>query len=161
MTPLVRFGLAWMAGIALARWFNPPWFVVALATLPVMGAFLLYRQNVRTRSGAILILSLLAGVLHLQFSQPAIAEDHVAFYNDSARVKVTGVVVDEPDIRDFHINLRLRTESIQINGSSRPIDGLVLVRAPRYPERFYGDRLTVSGQLETPPVFEDFSYKNN
>jgi competence protein ComEC len=35
-----------------------------------------------------------------------------------------------------------------------------LVRAPRYPELLYGDRLRVRGQLETPPVFDSFSYRD-
>ena len=38
--------------------------------------------------------------------------------------------------------------------------GLVLVRAPRYPARAYGERLAVAGDLETPPLFEDFSYRD-
>jgi competence protein ComEC len=33
------------------------------------------------------------------------------------------------------------------------------VRAPRYPAYTYGDELEVEGKLETPPVFEDFSYR--
>jgi hypothetical protein len=33
MTPLIRFGLAWIAGIALARWLYPPWFIIILVAL--------------------------------------------------------------------------------------------------------------------------------
>jgi hypothetical protein len=40
-----------------------------------------------------------------------------------------------------------------------PVKGLVLVKADRFPERSYGDRVQVTGPLETPPVLEDFSYK--
>jgi hypothetical protein len=40
------------------------------------------------------------------------------------------------------------------------VRGLVLVQAPRYPTHAYGERLAVIGELETPPVFEDFSYKD-
>jgi hypothetical protein len=43
---------------------------------------------------------------------------------------------------------------------TRPVTGLVLVQASRYPAHAYGERLVVSGELETPPVFEDFSYKD-
>ena len=69
-------------------------------------------------------------------------------------------MADEPDIRDYYINLRLRSESIEVGDTPQPVNGLVLVRAPRYPEYAYGDRLTVSGQLETPPVFDTFSYRD-
>jgi hypothetical protein len=40
------------------------------------------------------------------------------------------------------------------------VRGLTLVRVPRYPARAYGERLAVTGELETPPVFEGFSYKD-
>ena len=36
---------------------------------------------------------------------------------------------------------------------------MALVRADRYPQRCYGDRVLVEGLLETPPVFEEFSYR--
>jgi hypothetical protein len=86
-------------------------------------------------------------------------ENHVTFYNDEPDpVRLTGRVVDEPDVRDTYINLRLRAESLQHGNTTRPVEGLVLVRAPRYPERFFGDHLSVTGKLETPPIFEDFSY---
>jgi competence protein ComEC len=35
----------------------------------------------------------------------------------------------------------------------------VLVRAPHYPQYDYGDELAIEGLLETPPVLEDFSYR--
>jgi hypothetical protein len=37
---------------------------------------------------------------------------------------------------------------------------MVLVRATRCPARIYGERLGVTGELETPPIFEGFSYKD-
>jgi competence protein ComEC len=63
-------------------------------------------------------------------------------------------------VRDQQINLRLRVESIRQGETDLPVGGLLLVRAPRYPEYAYGDRLIVMGRPETPPVFEDFSYKD-
>ena len=161
MTPLIRFGLAWLAGIVLARWLNLPWFILVLAALPPLGVLWLYRQNPRARMGAIIAVGFLGGAFRLLFFQPVFSEGDLAFYNDfPTPVTITGVVVDEPDVRDTYINLRLETESLQLKGSTQPMTGLLLVRAPRYPGYFYGDRLSVSGKLETPPVLEDFSYKD-
>jgi competence protein ComEC len=161
MTPLIRFGLAWLAGIALARWLNLPWFILVLAALPALGALWLYGQHPRARIGAIMAVSFLAGAFRLVFFQPVFSAGDLAFYNDSpAPVKITGVVVDEPDVRDTYINFRLKAESLQLKGATQPVTGLLLVRGPRYPEHFYGDRLTVTGKLETPPVLENFSYKD-
>jgi competence protein ComEC len=138
-----------------------PWPIVALAALPAGGALLLYRHTPQIRLAALAGLALAAGAFRLTFFQPAIDEGHVAFYNETPQaVSLTGVVANEPDVRDSYTNLRLRAESVELAGESRPVHGLVLVRASRFPEYAYGDRLTVRGQLETPPVFEDFSYKN-
>ncbi len=161
MPLLSRLGVAWIVGIALARWLNLPWPVVAIASLPALSALFLYRHSPHVRTGAVLALALAAGAFRLSFFQPTFDETHIAFYNDdNVPVKIIGRVVDEPDVRDDYINLRLRAESLQSGDTFRPVEGLVLVRAARYPERFYGDYLTVTGQLETPPIFDDFNYKD-
>ena len=41
---------------------------------------------------------------------------------------------------------------------TRSVQGLVLVRVPRYPARLYGVRLSVTAKLETPSIFKGFSY---
>jgi hypothetical protein len=77
-------------------------------------------------------------------------------------VRLVGVVAAEPDVRDTYQNLRLRAESmtrLASDGEHRAVWGTVLVRVPRYPARAYGERLAVSGDMEIPPVSEDFSYK--
>lgn len=108
MTPLIRFGLAWMIGIGLAHRLNLPWPVVAIVTLPALSALFLYRHNPRWQSWAVLGLALTAGAFRLAFFQPVFNEGHIAFYNDRPTpVKITGLVVDEPDIRDHSINLRV------------------------------------------------------
>jgi competence protein ComEC len=158
---LSRLAIAWIAGIALARWLNLPWPVVAIASLPFLGVLLLYRDTPRAQSWAVLGLALLTGAWRFAFFQPAFDETNLAFYNDDPKpVTLIGLVVNEPDVRDDYINLRFRVESLQRGNVNQPVDGLVLVRAPRYPERFYGDRLIITGKLETPPIFEDFSYKD-
>lgn len=171
MPLLARLGLAWLAGIALARWLNLPWPAIFILILPVMAALYLYRHTPRTQMWAAIALACLAGAFRFSFFQPAFDDAHIAFYNNTPTpVTITGVVADEPDIRDYYINLRLRVESLQANRSidnlkskiqnPKSVEGLVLVRAARYPEYAYGDRLTVTGNLETPPIFEDFSYKD-
>ncbi len=161
MPLLAQLGIAWMLGIALARWFNLPWPVFVMAAIPAAVVFFLYKDNRQAKIWAGIALALIAGALRFTLFQPVFTPNHIAFYNDTPdSVTITGLVVDEPDIRDNYINLRLEAESINLADIDHPVEGLVLVRAPRYPERFYGDRLTVSGELETPPVFEDFSYKD-
>ncbi len=85
---------------------------------------------------------------------------HVASYTDTPDVVLDGVVAGEPDVRDRTTNLRVAARRLQIDGMWRDVEGWVLVQTGRYPAHAYGDVLRISGNLETPPVFEDFSYKD-
>ncbi|GAI23303.1 unnamed protein product, partial [marine sediment metagenome] len=40
------------------------------------------------------------------------------------------------------------------------VSSRILVTVSRYPEYKYGDELKITGKLQTPPIFEDFNYKN-
>jgi competence protein ComEC len=162
MPLLTQIGIAWLTGIALATtWGIPPWQVVVLLCLPGAAAALLYRDTPPIRTTAVLGLALAAALLWVGLRQPVIDEGHIAFYNDRAEtVTVTGLVAHEPDVRDTHTNLWVDTATLQSEDGQQPVDGLLLVHAPRYPEYHYGDRLAVTGLLETPPIFEDFSYKD-
>jgi len=71
-----------------------------------------------------------------------------------------GRVVGEPDARDTYTNLRLAVDRVETEGGEHRVRGRVLVRAPRYPVYVYGDELEVEGKLETPPVFDDFCYRD-
>lgn len=161
MPLLAQLGLAWMLGIALAQWLELPWPVIAMTGLLAATTLFLYRRTPQLKRIALLVLALSAGAFRFAFFQPVFDPGQIAFYNDQPEpAKISGLVVDEPDVRDNYINLRLRAESIWRDGVEQPVEGLILVRAPRYPERAYGDRLSISGRLETPPEFEDFSYKD-
>jgi competence protein ComEC len=46
-----------------------------------------------------------------------------------------------------------------VNGEGKDVTGAVLLRMSRYPAYRYGDVLTVTGELETPPTLEDFDYR--
>jgi hypothetical protein len=179
----------WLAGIALAGWLGPPLPVLGLLALPALAVLLLWRREPGPRLAAAYALALLAGGARLLWATPHIGPDDLACYNDQGWVELTGVVVDEPDVRDTYQNLRVRVESLTIDpvgvgltppsgagarptptaqadarsaptADERPVGGLVLVQAPRYLARAYGDRLAVAGKLETPPMYEGFSYRD-
>ncbi|RME37982.1 MAG: ComEC family competence protein, partial [Thermoflexia bacterium] len=56
--------------------------------------------------------------------------------------------------------MRLRAERLTLpDGQQVSVQDTALVYLPRYPTFAYGDRLLVSGLLQTPPEFADFSYR--
>jgi competence protein ComEC len=172
---LIYLSAAWMVGIYLSSRLNavPVALFGLLSLLPLSIAWL-WRRKARRRLAALVALFGLLGALRYTLALPRFDERSVSNYNDRSRVVLTGVVIAEPDVRDTYTNLRLRAETLaheepDLNADSGPtskgrrpveVEGLVLVRAPRYPEHRYGDRLQVRGELQTPPVFEAFSYKD-
>ena len=105
---------------------------------------------------------LLLGSVRYTLSLADLADPgNVAAYTDQGRVSLRGRVVGEPDVRDTYTNLRLDVDRVQIEGEEHGVKGVILVRAPRYPVYTYGDELEVEGELETPPVFKEFSYRDD
>ena len=163
MPPLVLVITAWIMGLILAHhWLAPlgvePLSLVALSVLS-LAASILWRQDRSMRLSGACALALLLGALRYQAALPNLDDANVvAHYNDSGWVTLEGIVRGYPDGRDTWTNLRLEAEGLEFEGNEQPVHGTVLVRAPRFPEHHYGDRLRVSGLLQTPPEFEGFSY---
>ncbi|HNB50692.1 MAG TPA: ComEC/Rec2 family competence protein, partial [Anaerolineales bacterium] len=87
----------------------------------------------------------------------------LAHYNDTGLiVTITGLLIQPPDARDTYTNLRLQAETLQLETGLDPIpvSGLLLARIDPGSEFHYGDRLTLTGQLQTPPETESFSYRD-
>jgi competence protein ComEC len=158
---LVYLAVAWLAGIALAKGTGLPWQALPVLGLAAFLVLLLWRENPRARVGALCVLFLVAGAGRFLLAVPRFDETSLATYNDAGWVTLEGVAVGELDEREYYTNLRVRTERLTLpSGAEIEVDGLALVKADRYPERRYGDRVLIEGMLETPPVLEDFSYKD-
>jgi len=158
--PLVYLSVAWLAGIALASLLQPPGNLLMLAAVLPLAVLFLWRNDRRVQLWAACGLCLLLGAGRYLLAIPHFDEGDLAFYNDRGWVTLQGVVVGEPDVRGTYTNLRLRADNLLLASASQSVEGMALVRVPRYPEYRYGDRLEVAGLLETPPEFEDFSYRD-
>jgi hypothetical protein len=140
---LFYLGLAWLAGIALARWLDPPLPVLGLLAVPALAALLLYRRERGPRLAALCALALLAAAARLLWATPNFGPDDLAHYNDSGRVRLTGVVADEPDVPDTYQNLRLRAESLAVGPQVGA--GLVPARDAPAPDAPVPDAPTANG----------------
>jgi len=157
---LVYLAIAWLAGIALMEAISLPWQVLPVLGLAAFLGLLLWRDNARVRLGALCALMLALGAGRLLLAVPHFDESSLATYNDAGWVRLEGIVVGEPDERERYTNLRVRAERLRLpDGTELEVEGMALVKAARYPQRYYGDRVLVEGLLETPPVFEEFSYR--
>lgn len=157
---LLYLGGAWLLGICLASLLRFPTGLIWLAVvLPVAIIILWWRERPIRLAGAC-GLTMLLGALRFNASVPHFNEHSLAYYNDTGWTTIQGIVVAEPDRRDGHTNLRLDAYQIRVKDRWQDIEGTALVQASPYPRYAYGDQLEVSGLLETPPEFEDFSYRD-
>jgi competence protein ComEC len=118
------------------------------------------------------LLAALPGLLTSAFGLGAVRElgahpdlsdpGHVAAYVGRPEpVSIVGLLAAPPDIRDRWVHLRVAAESLRPRDTVQhiPVRGLVQVRAMPGGSWRYGDRIVVTGVLETPPEMEGFSYR--
>ncbi len=152
---------AWLAGVAATSVTDlVAWQWLSLAGL-ALTALILFRQERSYRLLFGLLLMLFLGAARGSAAERPPGPAHVSHYNDLGEpATLVGLVVDFPDVRQRYVGLRLRVEGLQgQDGSLTPAEGLVLVRAPRFGDYAYGDRIRTRGYLETPPEMEGFSYR--
>ena len=158
---IVILGIAWLAGIWLAsilNWHTNSWLILTGFGL-ISGLFLRGQPRFRLFLFAAALCGL--GAARYNTTVPTIDSNHIAYYNRSVNIILTGIVIDEPDIRDQRINLRVDADAIAFpDGASQPVEGTLLVRVPRFPVIPYGARVQLQGKLETPPTDGDFNYKD-
>ena len=159
--PLVYFGTGWFIGIALASALRLPIELLLLAFLvPIAGLFL-WQHDRRARLIWTSIIAASLGALWFTIRSPRFDQNSLSTYNGIGVITIEGVVDADPDVRDTYINLRVNADRLTLPdapASSRPIEGVVLVRPSRPAEFRYGDKVRVTGQLSTPPEFPTFNY---
>jgi len=157
---LLYVSCAWVAGIFLGSNLNLPLFALAFGLIPFALIPFLPSSRKTLIIAGLCLFTLLGGGLHFPSSVPPADEYSLRFYNDTGIVEIQGMVVEEPDIRDRYCLLTFSASETIVNGEKEEVSGTALIRMPRYPTYHYGDVLKVSGELETPPQFEDFDYKS-
>lgn len=156
---LVYAGIAWLVGLWLSHAACIParfWLLVGLAM--TVGALLLRRRPV------VMVLVCAAALCfagwRYQSSLPRIGDAHLARYNDQEVVTVQGLVAGEPEPYNGRWRARIEAQAVwHPRGYAAAVGDLVAV-LPAYPVVHDGDLVRVRGELVTPPVWDDFSYKD-
>jgi competence protein ComEC len=157
--PLVYLGTGWFIGIALASALHLPIYLLLPALLVPIGGLFLWRDARRARFIWMSVVFAICGSLWFTLRSPHFDQNSLSTYNGIGVVTLEGVVDGASDERDTYVNLRVNADRLTTpDRSSRPIEGVVLVRPSRPAEFRYGDRVRVTGQLSAPPEFATFSY---
>ncbi len=162
---LAFLALAWLLGIAAAAFTTAD----PAASLAAAGLLAAASFAVRPRPGTPALVAAGAAVVFLagwryDSTLPPDEPTGIARHNGGAALRFRALVDAEPDDRGASRLYRLRIrEALIDDGSDRvvwwPDSGHVLMRAASFPAYEYGDLLEVEGELETPPSFPDFDYR--
>jgi competence protein ComEC len=170
--PLLWLSLAFLTGIVLANqlgWALASW--LAFAGLALVWQ-LLRRLPLRVPRSLpsigplpypVLLLALVLGAARYTLAQPRYDSGSLATYNDRQQTFILeGVLIQPPDERDTYTLLRIRAERLRSLDDLlfQPVSGVLQARVASGGTWRYGDRVQLQGRLETPPVLEDFSYRD-
>ena len=72
---------------------------------------------------------------------------------EGLRVSVSGVIDEEPDVRDAKTKLIVRSVSLTSGDSDVQVTNRIIVSVPNYPKFAYGDVVEVSGTMQKPKNF--------
>src|SRR5690606_3265839 len=141
---------------AVALWDAPGWLFGTAVTLAAPVAALRWG-----RSGLVLALvvggvAVVGGLRYEQWAEappPSLAE----WVGSDATI--VGTIRSEPDPGRTTVRYRLDAEQLEFDGTAFEVDGAVLITVGEYVRFRPGDGLRVSGEIEEPPVFEDFDYR--
>ncbi len=81
-------------------------------------------------------------------------------WNDRGGLTVYGQVVTPPDVREKRTLLTIQATRITVGGLEREASGRVLVHVPRESAVRFGDIVSVTGLLVTPPIVDAFDYRD-
>jgi len=152
-------------------WAGFDWVAIAALAGVALLAFLLRRRKALLL--ALCLIVLVAGIFRFQTTVPTVDESTLQFHNDKGIAQIKGLVAADPEPTDSAVALRLEAREIKVGEAWREVSGVVLVYAPQFPSPDflpsdgsrdppyyrYGDLLQVEGELETPPEFEGFDWR--
>lgn len=151
--------LVFICGIALASFLplkyvqkDLYWFGGVMVSVIVLILFWQYRKF---RLVALVSLFLFLALWRYSIALPIDTQGKLWHYNGQ-RVVFSGVIVEEPDIRDS--NVKYKIQSRELKSFDKNIEGNVLVTTNLYPRYDYGDELEVACELKTPEEFSGFAY---
>jgi len=175
--PLLWLSLAFLGGLALGDWLKWSWQVwLAFSLVSIPLAFWLRRRSFFTFHPYSIILAFLpvalfGGALRWQLSQPVLTPQTLAWYNVRGALAITGIISAPPDERSTFTYLRVQVSQVAPPGGAaqaasspvtgtQPVAGTLLAMVLPGGSWQYGDRVTLTGALASPPESSEFSFQD-
>jgi competence protein ComEC len=153
--------LAWVLGLVAVAHTGAG----ANASLAAAGLFAAVTFAVRPRPETLLVAAAGAALIfaagwRYEETSPREPPSSISRLNEGGGARFRAVVDDEPEERPNSRLYRLRAVEAYENGRWRERTGGVLMRTSPYTDYEYGQLLELRGELETPPSFEGFDYRD-
>lgn len=101
------------------------------------------------------------GIWRHQMVELKIINNELRNYNDQNQtITLMGMVSQEPDMGQDKMRLEVDDLQLMIDNEKTSVSGRILVTTNLYPKYNYGDQIKIKGKMISPPVFEDFNYKD-
>ena len=154
---LLYFLLSFIGGIFISSFLDIPKLIIyEIFVLGILYSLIFFKEKAILVFGISLII-LTLGISYYQITDKNFNKTELKKFSDTSQIiKILGIVVKEPDIREN--NTKLIIEVQNLNGIK--IKSRILITIRKYSSYQYGDMLTIIGLLKTPNVFEDFNYKD-
>lgn len=151
------FIISFIVGVALENIFSMGYSLALLCVLLSLFIFLSSYNGSHTKT--VLLVSLIflgcaVGIARVDVSQTSKAS-HTLDGLTEKTVSVSGIILDEPDVRETYTNVVLYAKNV-LNGDKKIIlndEVRILARVPVYPELKYGDEVTMTGKVTIPENF--------
>ena len=155
---LIVLSLAWVFGLWAGSVVVPSGWWAAFVIGPAV--FLLINKRTRRAGilGTLAVAVAFGAASYYQSALPALDENHVIAYLNESH-SISGMVSRMPEEKEKAQAVRLTDVVVELSGTSKAVTGAVLVYVPPFPEYEYGQRLTLTGRLTEPAVFETFDWK--
>jgi len=155
---LIVLSLAWVCGVWIGSHIQPSplWFIGGV--LPFIFIGVRWWRGKAVLAGLSIIL-LVGGALYYNSTVYETDENHVGNYIDGLIYTIEGTVSRDPEEKEKSQALRLSDIFVVTDDSRREVAGSVLAYVPPFPEYRYGDRITITGKLLEPPVFDTFDWR--
>ncbi|MDP2691704.1 MAG: ComEC/Rec2 family competence protein [bacterium] len=167
--------LLFCAGIALYQTvpYQPKTYLLGIFSGGILMTLLwCLSHNKKTLLAGFFSLAFLFGIFRGQSTLHITTPGTVDYYTSEEKnsITITGTIAEEPDIRRDKVYYTIQTDSILILGeepatsnqqsdsSPSPISGHLLISTGKYPKYHFGDKLSITGHLQKPAVFDTFDY---
>jgi competence protein ComEC len=154
--------LSLISGLIIGIWagslFFPAWAVVIscfiLAAIAFASQYKFPGQQQKLLIASVFIFGIALGFARVHISD--LYQSSTLSQFAGRKISAQGIIVDEPDVREHNVKLTVKLTQVSQAASTESFSEKVLVTVPIHPEFQYGDKISLSLQLDRPkPIDSD------